>query len=222
MKFKTILIIVLISIIVFLIYLTTIDRKVYYLDLGDDASINNNSYNKIVENYLNKKDKLEKSVFLFSTKDYRTTDLIRDIEDNKKINNQTIKNALIKADILTLSIGSNDIYYKITSTSPQESYQYIDNVVNDLDKLLEIIRKYCKEDIIMLNYYNAYQSNYDPLFTYVNNKLDELGKVYNIKIVDTTEILVNKTLDNKLPNKKEYEMLGNKIIKIINEEVFSK
>lgn len=224
MKWKTILVLVFIFLSIFVIYLTTLDRKVYYLNLGDEISIEDNNYGILIHNYLKKKKKLEKYIQEFSETDYRTTDLINDIKENRKVysngSNIAIKNALIKADLVTLSIGSNDIYYKITTSSPRESYEYIDQVLVDIENLLELIRQYCKEDIIMINYYNAYQERYREIFDYMNDKLEDLGTLYHIHIIDITDIMNESTMNNRLPNKEEYNLIYKRMKQVIDEHLF--
>lgn len=224
MKWKVILFLALVFLLVFVIYLTTLDRKVYYLNLGDEIALTDGNYGDLIQNYLKSKGKLEKYVSEFSEEDYRTTDLIRAIEDNRKLfsngNNITLKNALIKADLVTLSIGSNDIYYKITTASPKECYEYIDQVLVDLEKLMELIRQYCKEDIIMINYYNSYQERYNEIFFYINDKLQNLGNVYEIQIVDITDIMKENTMDNRLPSIEEYESIYQRMKNVIEDRMF--
>lgn len=183
MKFKTILIIALIVLTTFIIYLTTIDRKVYYLDLN----ISNYKYEQATKNYLISKGKLEKLVTGYIEEDYRTTDLINDIKNNKYIINnkkkQTIKNALIKADLVTLTTGSNDINYKIETENLKDLYNHADKVLTDIEKLLKQVREYCKEDIIFIGLNNIYGHNYEELFRYINNKIGEIcydNKIYFI------------------------------------------
>ena len=138
------------------------------------------------------------------------------IEDNKKIkindSEQTIKNALIKADLLTFSIGMNDINYKIGNASINELYDYSDEILKDAEILFIILREYCKEDIIMLNYYNIYDSEYDEIFNYINSKLDEIASEYNIKVIDLNNIVSNKSIKNKNISLKEHEIIFNKLV----------
>ena len=108
MKIKTILFLIIMTLLIFLIYLTNKDNEIYYVNID---STNINKYNEIIKNNYQKNKKLEKYINDFSKEDYRTTDLIRDIKDNKKVNKIAIQNALIKSDILTLNIGINDINY---------------------------------------------------------------------------------------------------------------
>ena len=216
MKIKTLLITGIIIIFVFLIYLSTIDTKVYYLNLSDSYSSEEPNYSSYFNDYLKENKKLEKYISEFNINDYRITDLTRMIEDNKKIkindSEQTIKNALIKADLLTFSIGMNDINYKIGNASINELYDYSDEILKDAEILFIILREYCKEDIIMLNYYNIYDSEYDEIFNYINSKLDEIASEYNIKVIDLNNIVSNKSIKNKNISLKEHEIIFNKLV----------
>ena len=200
MKFKTIIISVIIVMIIFLIYLTSIDKEVYYLNLGDNVN-ESSDYSKKIEEYLNDKQKLEKTVE-FTDIDYRTTDLIRDINDNKIIKvgskKQTLKNALIKADLITLSIGKNDIYYKINNSQLDELYEYVDEVLKDIKQLLAKIREYCKEDIIFIGIIDN-NTNYPEVINYTNEKIKTMCEKQNIEFIDINKKLnINKTIDEVL------------------------
>lgn len=202
MKFKTIFIIALIVLTTFIIYLATIDRKVYYLDLN----ISNYKYEKSTKNYLKNKLKLEKFVTGYIEEDYRTTDLINDIKDNKYIiiknKKQTIKNALIKADLVTLTTGFNDFNYKIETESLKDLYNYADKVLIDIEELLEQVRQYCKEDIIFIGLNNIYGKNYEELFQYINNKIGEIcydNKIYFINPMEfEKDINVNQEIKKQI------------------------
>lgn len=202
MKFKTILIIALIVLTTFIIYLATIDRKVYYLDLN----ISNYKYEQSTKNYLKDKVKLEKFVTGYIEEDYRTTDLINDIKNNKYITiknkKQTIKNALIKADLVTLTTGFNDFNYKIETESLKDLYNYADKVLIDIEELLEQVRQYCKEDIIFIGLNNIYGKNYEELFQYINNKIGEIcydNKIYFINPMEfEKDISVNQEIKKQI------------------------
>ena len=153
---RTIIISILVILSVFLIYITKLDRKVYYLDLSIKDSYSNDINKKLSK-------KLEKFVTGYTKKDYRTTDLLNDISDNKKIKiknkNIAIKNALIKADLTTIRIGDNDIKYKIL-TDYDDLYNYADNMINDVEKLIKIVREYSKEKIVYIGLENTYGYKY--------------------------------------------------------------
>lgn len=225
MKIKTILFISVIFVIVFLIYLTTIDKKVYYLDLSID--LNSKSYSKHIKTYLNSKNKLEKYIDSYIEEDDRVTDLLYKIKENEQISingkKQTIKNALIKADLVTLFIGLNDINYKVGYSSIDELYDYADSFLKDLNQLLKIIREYCKEDIILIGYYNSYGSYYEEYFDYINRETLLLAKDYGIKFIKTSDIynIDNHPNDIKLSTT-EHKQLANKIIEIIDDKILKK
>lgn len=204
---------------VFIIYLTTLDRKVYYLNLSDNYSNIDNNYSYHYMNYLNQKQKLEKYVYQFDLDDYRITDLIRAIEDNKQVtignSNQTIKNALIKADLITLSIGMNDINYKIGTNTKIDLYDYIDEMIQDMEILFALIRQYCKEDIVFIGLYNVYGKEYNKIFGYVNDKIDALCNKYQIIYLDITDIINNKTVNNKEITEQESYLIFEKLKKTL-------
>ena len=178
---KKILLIFLIFVLVFIIYYFNLDKKVYVLSIGDNYFFND-VYQKSIDNYLG--DKLEKNVIFGNDGDYRIIDLLNNIKTNKKFifknKEYTLNNALIKADIIFLSIGINDLRF-----NRNNNYDYVDEVMKDLDELLRLIRRYSKEKIYIFNYYNVGNSN---LNSYVNNKLSKLVIRYNINIIDISNI----------------------------------
>lgn len=194
MKVKITMFILLIILFIFLIYASNKDNKIYYVNI--DAT-NNMNYNRKIYKTLKRTKKLEKYINSFSKKDLRTTDLIYDIQTNKKIKNQTIQNALIKADILTLNIGVNDINYKIGHTSDTELYKYTDEVLKDIEKLFKLLRIYTKEKIYVIGYYNNSGVNYDDYFLYTNSRLKKISKKYNIEYVDPNKNIYNLVIKNE-------------------------
>jgi len=236
---KKILIIALILISVFFIYLTTMDKKVYYLALGDSiaAGVNANGsneygYSDYIKTYLENRDLLETYIDEFAVSGYRSIDLKRDIEDNKKIaiNDKTVtlKNALIKADLVTLSIGANDFFYYINANQ-NDVYGHINEVINDLDELFELIREYCKEDIIIVGYYTPFNEHeniddMDTIIKFANKKLKELSEYYNMHYVDIFDLFKE---NNYLPNSNDihpsiegYEAISKEIINVIDKTLF--
>ena len=239
MRIKALLIMGIIVLFIFLIYLSTMDKKVYYLALGDSLALGKTPYGNIdygytdyIKDYLTEKNLLEKCVNNYADNDYRITDLIRDIIDNKKItiNNkeQTLKNALIKADLITLSIGLNDLLYKLNSSfsSDREIYNHIDEMMVDMEQLFKLLKEYCKEDIMVLGYYSSilYLKNIDTnkYIKYANEKLKVLCDNYSIHYIEIDSIFKNnsKFLPNPLdthPSKLGYEAIANEFIKKIDK-----
>jgi len=222
MRIKTLLYVSLVFILVFVIYLTTLDREVYYLNIGLDNS--EYSYDNYIYKYLKDKNKLEKYITGFVHKDDRVTDIIHMIEENESLvindKKQTIKNALIKSDLVTISIGLNDINYKIGYSSINELYDYADSFLNDMNDLFEVLREYCKEDIILLGYYNSFGSYYDEYFGYINREIASLAKEYNIEFISLSEVYdTDNHMDTILMNEQENKVIAKEIIKIIDNKI---
>ncbi len=236
---KKILVIALIILSVFFIYLNTIDKKVYYLVLGDSIAAGVNSsgsedygYGDYIKKYLENRDLLETYIDQFAISGYRSIDLKRDIEDNKKITindkNITLKNALIKADLVTLSIGANDFFYYINADE-SDVYDHIINVINDVENLFKLVRQYCKEDIVVVGYYTPFKEHeniekMDEIIKFANKKLEELCKEYKMYYVDIFDLFKN---NDYLPNPKDihpsiegYEAISEEIIKVIDKTLF--
>lgn len=226
---KKILVLGIIILSTFIIYLTTIDKKVYYVSLGDQISLGmtkegyyEKNYTDYIKEYLEQKQKLEECINDFQTQGYRITDIINDINNNKDIEEtgKTIKNTLIKADLLTISIGTNDITSKIDETQKFTTIDYnkltknINTIIKDLDNLLKLIREYCKEDIIMIGInINTENEKLNEIINYANDKFEETCNKYDIKYINIYE----KLLKNKIyPTKEEYKKIGDEIIKEMN------
>ena len=195
MKLKGLLVIGISAFLVFLIYLSNIDSKIYYLTLGDySVTTKQNGYTNIIRQNLADKGKLETYVTEFNTDKARITDLINDINQNKKVvinhEEKTIKNALIKADFVIVSVGSNDLFYELETkpTLTEALYDKVDQILADGMTLYQLLRKYCKEDIFILEYVNPFSSNMDGYIKYANKKLEELAKKYNISYVSLKEL----------------------------------
>jgi lysophospholipase L1-like esterase len=116
-----------------MIYLLTIDNKIYYVALGDSLAAGQTPYRNVGYGYadyvaenLKSKNKLAFYTKQFAVSGYRTTDLIHDINTNKKIkvdNKEiTIKHALAEADVITISIGINELFYKIGVNNLDTAY----------------------------------------------------------------------------------------------------
>lgn len=232
---KKILIIGIIILSIFLIYLTTIDKKVYYLALGDEISLGLTSegyyeknYTEYIKEFLEETKKLETYVDDYKTQGYRITDIINDINNNKEIEDtkKTIKNALIKADLVTISIGTNDIISKIEDINKINKFDYnklyknIETISKDLEKLLILLREYCKEDIIMLGIYiNTKDEKTNEIIKLANQNFKTISEKYNIKYIDQYELLTSK--EYVYPNKLDHKIIGESIIGIINNNLLN-
>jgi lysophospholipase L1-like esterase len=227
----------------------TVDNRISYVALGDSLAVGQNPYGQIsygytdyVADYIKGKGKLGFYTKKFAISGYRITDLINDINQNKvvKIDNKklTIKNALIKADVITLSIGTNELFYKLGINNMDIAYyneqnlkKYVDEVAIDMEKLVNLVRKYCKEDIILIGFYNPlwhmrknYAKDLDYVFIYANKKLKQISKKYDMYYIDIHKLFEqnNEYLPNPLdinPSNEGYSAIARKINDIIDNKV---
>lgn len=198
---KKILVLILILFSIVYIYTLTIDKKVYYLSLDNDKELFSNN----ISNYLSKKNKLEKYIYGFSNQNTRVSDYLNMIKENNEIkyNNKkiTIKNALIKADLITISLNMDDLNYYMNSVENYIEYK------NDLFEFLKKIREYSKEDIFLIGiYYNNKLNNIETRIKKLNYELIDFCNEYKIKYIDIIENRNNLT--NKLIEEIENTVLN--------------
>lgn len=212
---KKMLLSILVFILVFIIYYLNLDKKVYFLSIGDYLTVGNKNanYQQVVNDYLKEKKLLENSVVYGKNDDYRIIDMIHDIENNTEFNyngkKYTLNNTLIKADVIVLSIGMNDLLYN--TLTRDDSYDYVDEVMKDLENLFKLLRNYSKEKIYIFNYYGLSSND---LVEYTNNKLNHLASHYDIEVIDICDVS-NNLKDKIYPNDNYYKIMGNKLLKTI-------
>lgn len=229
---KIILIFILIS--TFLIGINVKDNKISYISIGDglSKSMNYNNFESIgysdyLYNYFKKDNNVELYTKDFSNENNRITDLIDDINNNISltIDNKIIyiQNAIKNADILTISIGMNEILYKYSNhVNNGYMYSYIDECISDLNKLLKIITKLNNNNIFLLGYYNPTDDNeLDEFIKYTNNKIITLCNNYKINYIDTYNIFnSNKHMiysqNNYYPNQDGYKLIANAVKSKLN------
>ena len=172
---------------VFIIYLFNIDKKTYYLVLGEK-----DKNTLFIKNYLKEKEVLEKYNTNYANSKDRITDIYNKIINNSKSKQNTIKNSLIKADLLTLKINIDDIYEKIndSSVTKEEIYNYIDELTKDFEQLLKIIRNYCKENIFFI----GFNIDNKQINNYLNKKFKEKCKNYDIIYLKNNQQIKNTIL----------------------------
>lgn len=198
---KKILVLSLTFLFIFLIYLSTIDRKIYFLTLSSNENI---PYIDNVVTDLKNKSTVEKYIKTFTKDKYRITDYINMINSNESIKidnkNQTIKNSLIKADVTVLELGYDDIYSKTVYKEDNEAiYNYIDEVDKDLEELLKIVRTYSKEDVFLILKTNNKLIN-EEINKYMIEKLKHTSRKYKVNAlnIDVNESNLNSKLYKKL------------------------
>ena len=176
-------------------------------------------YSYYIKKYLAADDLLERYSDEYAKVDTRITDIINDINNNKKVTTGdgsfSLKNALIKADLITLNISSSDVFNKLNKKDViyNEVYDYIDDLAYDLDNLFKLMREYCKEDILMIGPYNPFSDiNSLDVYEYFNKKYRDVCEKYDVIYVDLSDV-------NEL-NGESYELIGNRVIGKMRKNLF--
>lgn len=213
---KKIIFTILVVLITFLIYFFNRSEKIYYVSLGDYLSYGINNFKNVNNSYSNNikeyhKQNLDKYVNYSSYDDYRVMDLINDINYNKTViyedKEYKLQNLLIKANLITISIGMNDLIYK--SNYDTDLYEYTDDLLKDIERLLILIRKYNKDEIYFLSFYNVIGN--ENLIEYANKRLEIICNKNKIKLVDIS-LLNNYIIDKLYPTNDGYMYITNKIL----------
>ena len=225
---KKIIFIIILFLSCYIVYNLTYDEKFNYLTIGDSLSSGVNIYNikqygysGYVRDYLDNNDKLKSYNNSFTNSDYRITDLIKIIEYNetKDINGKEVSlNQLLKnADIITLSIGMNELYYRF-KISNVNVYSYMNELLKDMEELLSYINKFNHKKVFVLGYYNILDNQEE--INYINTKLKYIVEKEGFEYVDLSNIFDNNPIffdksDSFIPNNEGYL----KISKIIVEKL---
>ena len=185
----------------YFIYNITIDDELFYLSIGDgiakgitdEGNVSVYNYTDSIKNYLTNKNKLKGFNNSFVDKDYRITDLLRIIKYKEEIvvnkKHISINELLKQADIVTISLGMNELYYKILVDN-NNIYSYIDGMLSDMELLLKEVDRYNHKKVIVLGYYNTTNNNKD-IFNYVNYKLKNIVDKRGFEFVDIDKIINN-------------------------------
>lgn len=184
---KKIMLILFLFLIIFTCYITyklTINNTPYYLSIGDITADNPYLKNNSQITYNN----------YFVNKDNRIKDLVNIIKYNQEIEKDnkyiSIHQLLKKADIVVLSIGTNDIYNKLNEDT-KEIYTYLNKMINDIEYILNEIKRYDYKKVYVLGYYNTTTKNND-IFTYINYKLKKITQSKNYTFIDLNQSLKNE------------------------------
>lgn len=202
---KKIIFIIILFLSCYLIFNLTTNNHLNYVALGDSLSkgvtpyyANGYGYSNYIIDYLKKNNKLNSYNNYFTSADYRITDLINMINTNIEKKGQTINQTIHYADIITISVGMQEIYYKL-NTNDSNIYDYIDKMIKDTEELFSLIRKNNDKKIYMLGYYNTKNNNQD-IFNYANIKLKKICDKYKITYIDTQSIFYKNTTYFENPN----------------------
>ncbi len=235
---KKILCLLIICLLVYTIYYFNHNDKITYVSIGDSLSVGidsngntNYGYSNYLSNYLKDKDLLKSYNNYFSTSGTRINDLKSKLETNWTITKDgkslSLKKCLREADLVTLSVGMDDILTSLTlstvsleNLSNKEITTIVEKTIKELDTLFKELRKYAKEDIIFIGFYNPLEEEtltIERLYTYLITKTKALCKTYDIEYLDIYNLFKkNKNyIDNPTniyPTTEVYQMIATKII----------
>lgn len=235
LKHLKLIILIFICFLIFLIYQLNNKNNINYLAMGDGLSLGLNSYGIIdynysdyIRDYLKENHKLNKYIKAYSEKDMSIEKLYNYILINKemKINNKPInlKEALRESNILTLSVGINDLKYKLSLIDNITNYN-LNNLVKEteisLNKLIKEIKKYYKGNIYFIGYYPADCNSYLLNYTIKRlNKIIESRKdliyIDTIDISENNNFLANPT--NHYPTTQGYQKIAELVINKLQKE----
>ncbi len=223
------------------------EDKINYIALGDSLAQGENPYGEIgygyadnIKEYLSSKDKLKSYTKGYAKSGDTTQDLINKINTNMKvkINNEEIgiKRALRESDLVTISIGANDLLRSLNfdDLSLLESLDYskiekkIDQIIPKVDHAIREVKKYAKKEILVIGYYNPINKkiiddeDLKDLVAKIDQEYEDIckqEKVEYIKVSDEFETHEDYLPNpfNIHPNYKGYEAISNKIIKYLGK-----
>lgn len=232
MKHIKLIFTILTVVLIYLIYILTPTNHITYLALGDSFALGENPYGEIsygysdyLANYLDKNYKLELYTKKFASIDARIKDIYQDILLNKKvyINERTIglKSSLREADIITLSIGANDLINQVNKYNEilleKKEREILTGIAESLEELLEELKKYNKK-IIVIGYYNLYpkEEKYRLLFEKLDIKYQKVCTKKEITYISLyQDFQTEKYLPNPLdihPSIEGYDYIYKKIL----------
>ena len=207
----------------YFIYTKTEGDKKNYLVIGDSLSKGINEYGVVsygysdfIKDYLENKKILKNYNKTYTDVNYKVSDIVKILEYNESKNSISLNRLIKEADIITISLGIDEIYYKINKNN-QNIYTYIDNMISDYNKILNYISKFHHDKVYILGYYNTTKNNID-IFNYANYKLEVLTKKYNYTYIDLAKILdnnptyISQISNNYMPNIRGYEKISQIIV----------
>ncbi len=217
------LILIIMSLSVYFIYQSTKESNIQILSLGDGLSIGINSFTttnishlNYYESYLKKQNKQVKVINNYSKEDLTIHELLEEVKTNN-----TLKRDLMESHILFVTVGYNDLLYKLSleeDISIPKLNKIIDEINIEYKELLEEINKYYKNEIIIVGYPKSNKDDY-----YLNLGIRKLNRVINSNnFIDTYFLLNdrNKYFSNSnsyYPNKLGYKKIYEEIKKTLDK-----
>lgn len=219
-KILKLVILFIISMSVYYIYKGTKDSNTIILNIGDELAVGINSFGiddySYADYYKLKIESYNTNVEIINN--YAEDNLSLKLLQEKLKNTNEIKKDLINSHILFICLGYNDLKYKLSleeNININRLNLIISQIESDYNNVIKEIRKYYKNKIIVIGYYNTNSTDY-----YLNNGIIKLNRVLknnkDVVFIDTyNEIKGDYYLSNPgsyYPNNKAYQLIADKII----------
>lgn len=145
------------------------------------------SFNDYLRDYYEETGAVEEYIKEFSIKGETTETLKTKISNNYTLEstNTKIQQAIAEAKILTIAIGMDELNQK--NLKSKQIDQYIEN----MDKILTVIRIYNNKDIFLISLYPTAVLNKEKVQE-INRKLKELSTKHRVTYIDIENITENK------------------------------
>lgn len=230
------IIFLLICILIFLIYKNNNKNNINYIVLGDGFAEGIDAYGRIdygyndyVKDYLKDKEKLNNYSKVYAKEDMSIKMLTSYILTNDRESfggtKTNIRQVLREGELLTISIGLNDLLYKLSITNNLTDYK-LEKIINEIDisfdELIKEIRKYYQYDIYVIGYYNIMPSN--PTLQDAIKKLNNIYATnHNVTYISTSKIFERNSTylpnpNSIYPNSKGYQKIATEIISKIDKK----
>ena len=237
MKRKHLIVLFFITIVCVIIYYTFKNDKTNYVAIG---STNKETIRYLYEDYFIDYLKNNKELKEYNKNYLRWYYTIDDIlflieKANQKVSNgksKTITGVIHEANIITLSLGSNEIENTINSNymdlDDKDVYKSIDKMIMKYKELIDKIRILTNGKIIIIGYYNKFDFDDDRyslsnnIYSYAENRLNELTSIKDVYIIHLTNEFTKKSKYLEYYAGYDISAIGNKyiadkIIKIYEE-----
>ncbi len=224
------LILIIMSFSVFFIYKFTNHNNINYTVIGDSLSYGKDCYGQVdygysdyIKDYLESKNKLQRYSREYTQMEMTIKDLYNTLLSEENMTNSdknvNLRSLLRDSDYLTMTIGLNDLLYKlslINDVTDENINIIIKEIDESFDMLIEEIRKVYNRDIYVIGYYNFNSNN-----TIVQKAIKKLNNIYkknpNVIYISSQELSQNPNVflpnpNSYLPNYKGYQLISNKII----------
>ena len=207
------LILIILSLSVYFIYQNTKKTNIQILSLGDGLSKGINSYTIVdyshlnyYEDYLKSKNINVKTISNYSKDDLTIHELLELVK-----NNNYLKRDLMESHLLFITIGYNDLLYKL-SLEEDISIPKLNNIIDEINieykELLTEIKKYYKNKIIIVGYPKSNKDDY-----YLNLGIRKLNRIINTNtFIDTYNLLSDRNKYFSNPNSYYPNRLGYLVI----------